>query len=91
MTRVYSLKRATPRMKHQHMGMVLDFRANLADLKANPPDRHVMIAEIHRRMGGEFYEWFADVYKLRSADRQEEYEQAIIKKLRVLIRKGCDE
>jgi hypothetical protein len=87
MSRVYGLKHATPRMKYVHMNMVLDWRANVADLKANPPDRHVMLEEIRRRMGGAFYEWFADVYKLRSADRQEEYEQAIVKKLRALIRK----
>lgn len=85
--RVYGLKHATPRMKYQHMNMVLDFRANLAELKANPPDRHVMLEEIRKRMGGDFYEWFADIYRLRSANRQAEYEQAILKKLRALIRK----
>lgn len=73
-------------MKYVHMNMVLDWQSRIAELKANPPDRHVMLEEINRWMGGEFYEWFADVYKLRAANRQEEYEQVIPKKLRALIR-----
>jgi len=32
--RVYGLKRATPRMKYQHMNMVMDWRADLADKQA---------------------------------------------------------
>jgi len=87
MSKVYGLKRATPRMKYQHMNMVLDFRANLADLKSNPPDRHVALDEIHKRLGGDFYPWFEQVYRFRRDNLDEEYEQAIFKKLASLIRK----
>lgn len=34
MKRVYSLKRATPKMKYQHMNMVLDWRADLKEKQA---------------------------------------------------------
>ena len=87
MTSVYGLKRATPRMKYQHMRDVMDFRDNLADLKSNPPDRHVALDEIHKRMGGDFYPWFEQVYRFRRDNLHEEYERAIFKKLRSLLRR----
>ena len=31
MSKVYSLKRATPKMKYHHMNMVMDFKRTLAD------------------------------------------------------------
>lgn len=81
---VYGLKRATPKMKYQHMRMVLDFRADLKDKAENPPDRHVALEEIKGLMSVGFHEWFNDVYKLRSEGKQEEYEAAIFGKLKEL-------
>lgn len=41
-------------------------------------DRHIMLADIRAALGSEkFSEWYNEVYKLRSAGKHAEYEQAI--------------
>lgn len=87
MTRVYGLKRATPRMKYVHMNHVMDWRERLADITAHPPDRHVALKIIHEAMGADFENWYAVVYKLRAANMDELYEKEIFKKLKAIQRK----
>jgi len=83
MGRVYRLKHATNRMKYQHMQDVMAWKAEIRDLAANPPDRHVALDIIKRIMGDdyEFGRWFDSVYRLRKASKQAEYEAAIYAKL----------
>lgn len=82
---VYTLKHGTPKMKYQHMMMVLVWRADLKDVQANPPDRHVALEEIKQSMGAyEFEMWYGQVYQLRAADRNKEYEKKIFDKLEEL-------
>lgn len=78
---VYHLKHATPRMKYLHMRNVMEFRADLKDTQLNPPDRHVALADIKEMMGSDFHAWYDEVYKLRAANQEEEYESAIFEKL----------
>jgi hypothetical protein len=84
--RVYTLKRATPRMKYQHMRNMLEFKADLKDKQENPPDRHVALDFIHEQMGGGFHAWYDAVYKLRDEGKQEEYERVIFEKAEELQR-----
>lgn len=87
MSRVYGLKRATPRMKYVHMNMISNWREHLADLTDHPPDRHVALRIIHEKMGADFETWYDKIYSLRRDGRHAEYEKAIFKKLRALLRK----
>lgn len=80
--RVYTLKRATGRMKIQHMHMVLDFRADLKDKQAETMTegtRQWMIEEIKRLMP-DFRTWYDKVYTLRRDGKDKEYEDAIRQK-----------
>lgn len=86
--RVYTLKRATPRMKYRHMKNVMEFKADLKDKQDSPPDRHVALNFIHTQMGGNFHAWYDDVYKLRNEGKQEEYEQVIFAKAEELQIEG---
>ena len=79
---VYGLKHATPKMKYQHMNYVLNWRADLQEKQAAPPDRHTAIEQIKVVLGSEAFEtWYDQVYKLRNTGRNQEYEQAIFAKL----------
>lgn len=80
--RVYTLKRATGRMKIQHMHMVLDFRADLKDKQdetMTEGTRLWMIEEIKRLMP-DFQAWYDKVYTLRRDGKDKEYEAAIRQK-----------
>lgn len=78
MSGVYGLKRATPRMKYQHMRFVLEWRAGLQE----KPDRQAALEQIEALLDKEvFGTWYRQVYALRRAGRQSEYEQAIYAKL----------
>ena len=65
----------------------VDYQQDMADLINNKPERHVALEEIKRMMGGDFHGWFNEVYKLRSAGKQQDYEDAIYKKLEELTSK----
>lgn len=84
---VYGLKHATPKMKYQHMNYVMDWRADLKDLQASPPDRHVALERIKMLMADSlaFNTWYDQVYKLRRANKHEEYEQVIFARLAELL------
>lgn len=81
--RVYGLKRATPKMKYHHMKMMMGFRDSLQEFQLSPPDRHVALFQIEEIMQDscKFREWYNEIYKLRSAGKQEEYEASIFSKL----------
>lgn len=81
MTKVYHLKHATPKMKYQHMKNVMEFRADLKDKQLNPPDRHIALADIKEMMGSDFHAWYDEIYKLRAANKDTEYEAAIFERL----------
>ncbi len=82
--RVYGLKHATGSMKIHHMNMVLDWRAALTENMANPPDRHLALEAIKAADRAGFDAWYDEVYRLRRAGRQAEYEAAIFKKFNEL-------
>lgn len=89
--KVYGLKRATQRMKYVHMNYVMNRKARLQDLLANPPDRHVALDHIHSILGSDFETWYNEIYKLRAANRHVEYEQAIFRKLEDLLKSNYSE
>jgi hypothetical protein len=84
---VYGLKQATPRMKYQHMNYMLDWRADLKDLQASPPDRHIALERIKKLMADSlaFNTWYDQVYKLRRVGKADDYEQAIFAMLAELM------
>jgi hypothetical protein len=78
MTGVYGLKRATNKMKYQHMNFILAWRTGLQE----KPDRQTALEQIGALLDGQtFNTWYDQVYALRRAGRQAEYEQAIFTKL----------
>lgn len=80
--KVYTLKRATGRMKIQHMRMVLDWRADLKEKQAETMTegtRQWMIEEI-KRLAPDFRAWYDKVYALRRDGKEKEYETAIRQK-----------
>lgn len=80
--KVYTLKRATGRMKIQHMRMVLDWRADLKEKQAETMTegtRQWMIEEI-KRLAPDFRAWYDKVYDLRRNGKDKEYETAIRQK-----------
>lgn len=81
--KVYHLKKATPRMKYQHMRNVLEFRADLKEKQAETMTegtRHWMIEEIKRLSPETFHTWYDKVYALRRDGKDTEYETAIRQK-----------
>lgn len=85
MAKVYTLKRATPKMKYQHMNRVLEFRANLRNSQAQgmtEGTREFMLLEIKRMMGATeaYYQWFDKVYIHRSNNDMPTYEKKIRQK-----------
>jgi hypothetical protein len=62
----------------------VDYLQDAADLINNKPERHVALEQVKEIMGGDFHGWFNEVHKLRSAGNQQDYEDAIFKKLEEL-------
>ena len=89
--RIYTLKRATPRMKYHHMNMVLQFREDLRDSQGRgmtEGTREYMLSEIERIMGRteKFHKWFDGVYVFRRNNDMPTYEKKIRNKYRYLRR-----
>lgn len=90
--RVYGLKRATPKMKYQHMKMVLEFRADLKESQVRGMTegiREFMLLEIQRMMGRTeaHNNWFDSVYVFRRNGDMPKYEKKIRNKYYYLRRK----
>lgn len=78
--KVYSLKRATPRMKYHHMREVMAFKKEVMEDKQQAMTegtRQWMIEQIKAIAPDSFHDWYNQVYLLRKAGKHAEYEQAI--------------
>lgn len=92
MAKVYGLKRATPKMKYQHMNMVLAWREELKDKQSRAMTegtREFFLSQIKRMMGHteKFHIWFDGVYKFRAQNDMQTYEKKIRNKYYYLLRK----
>jgi len=67
----------------QHVTLT-EFQTELREHVALP--REEALEEIKRRLGADFHGWFNEVYKLRSAGKQDEYEKVIFEKLELLTK-----